>query len=413
MTDPWARIGSGETGDTISDPAGAGLLVLADLSGSGRRSPAVAVDRDDLDALLARLAPRLDSAPSGVGALRFSRPDDFTPLGIVAQSRTLQALLRARESAEDPLDEVAPTRDAALDAASGADVLDALLGDTAATPGAARPRTTDAFDRALRDWIDATPSAPRVPAERQARVDAELRARLGAAFADARFRALEASWLGLRRLLRTLETGEALRVRVVDTPRAEAAQALAEAARTWPAGEPAALAVACFAYAAGDADCEALAALARAAEALGCGVLADATPALLAAACSGELAHDPAWRALRAVTEDRVRLVGPRVLGRDPYDDAAVGAEGLGLHAEDTLPAWVGGAVFAAQALVAGTRRLEWLPAFAAARDGERVQVGPAERVLTEREIAHARAAGLVVLAGLRGEDALIVAGIG
>jgi len=411
MTDPWTRFIGSEAGVPLEEEASRAILVLADLSGAGRRSAPLTVDRDDLDALLARLSPRLPAELPGIGALSFASAEDFTPLGIVARSRPLQELLRAREAGEDPLEEIAP---AAAEASSGAALLEELLGEAGdAPPTARRASSSNAFDRALRQIIDATPSAPRVSAERRARSDAELRRRLGEVLADPSFRALEASWLGLRRLVRELETSDLLRIRVIDAARSEAARALADAAASSPEDERAALVVACFAYSADEADCAALAELAHAAEALDCAVLADAAPALLAAAVSGELASHGAWRALQAELRGRVRLVGPRVLGREPYLDDVVGAEGLGLRADDVPPAWVGGAIFAAQALVSGTRRLEWLPSFVSERDGERVQVGPAEAALSEREIAHAREAGLVVLAGIRGEDALIVSGLG
>jgi predicted component of type VI protein secretion system len=410
MTDPWTRFIGSEAGAQLEEEASRAILVLADLSGTGRRSPPLPVDRDDLDALLARLSPRLAFEPSGIGALSFASAEDFTPLGIVARSRPLQDLLRAREAGEGPLEEIAP---AAAEASSGAALLEELLGEAGEAPPTRRASSGDAFDRALREIIDATPSAPRASAERHALSDAELRRRLGEVLADPSFRALEASWLGLRRLVRELETSELLRIRVIDTPRSEAPRAVADAAASWPEGERAELVVACFAYSADEADCAALAELARAAEALDCAVLADAAPALLAAAGSGELARDVAWRALQGELRGRVRLVGPRVLGREPYADDAVGAEGLGLRGDDAPPAWVGGAIFAAQALVSGTRRLEWLPSFVSEHDGERVQVGPAETALSEREVARAREAGLVVLAGIRGEDAVIVSGLG
>ena len=431
MTERWTKFEGPDGGAPIEDESPSCVIVCTDLSprelarsGEPRR-----IDRDDLDALLARLAPRLDLGLPEFGSLTFSCWDDFTPLGIALQSRPLRRLLEARESGtldaelrgllgDEQRVPAAYEAPAANRSADGAALLDALLGEPAPeSVPVARARGVGrdaAFDRVVQEIADrAASSQPHGPSpELRARINAELARRLVLARSHPALLSLEAAWASLRRLVRNLETSDALRLRVIDVARGDCAAAIARVAAAPPEGERVRLVVACFAYESSESDGAALAALARAAESLGAVALADATPELLARAASGELGQDAAWRELSAQLRGRLWLAGPRVLARAPHGAESEGAEGLGLDGSDTGAAcWTGAASVAAEALLAGTAQIDWLPTFASAVDGEPIQVGPTEVRLSEREIERATGAGLVVVAGVKGADFAIVRG--
>jgi hypothetical protein len=436
MSEPWTRFLGGEGGKAIAEDAARCVLVLADLSAkAGDRGVAARrVDRDDLEALLASLAPRLDLGLDEVGPLAFESWEDFTPLGIAARSQPLRALRQARDGPRGDPGELrsllgegalrgreASLQPAGSQPADGAALLDVLLGEPAAEPqpeprpDRPRPRGDAALERVIREIAERAPrpAASGVEPETRTRIEAELARRLRSVLAHPAFRELEASWAALRRLVRQIDTGEQLRVRVVDVARPDLPAAAARLAGGLPEGERAAVVAACFAFTAAPEDHAALGALARAAESLGAIAFADAAPSVLAQAGAGALARDPSWRELEPALRARLWLVGPRVLARAPYGPDAEGAEGLGLDAADLETAcWQSAAALAAEARVAATPRLEWLPVFSVARAGDADHVGPTETRLSEREVENAVAAGLVVLSAARGEDAAVVRGM-
>lgn len=411
MAEPWTRWIGGEGARPLDPAARRNVFVIAHLSEEGAPGGPWVVDRDDLDGLLARLAPRIDFATEEIGKVALESWFDFTPAGIVAQSPGFGALLRGSAPRANPAE---PPGSLGAQASDGAALLDEILGGRGAPGPSARRPSRDEIDEAIQAIVDATPSAPRESPEARAQIEADVSRRLRVALSHPGFGSLEAGWLSLRRMVSALECGPALRIQAVNATRANLAQAAAAlAALEMPAGEAAGLIVACFAIGDEPEDRALGAALRVAGERLGCPVLADASPDLFERACAGTLAGDPVWREMQAAVGDRVRLVAPRVLARAPYDRESEGAEGLGFEtaqAEDAR--WMAGAVLAAEMWVSGVRRLEWLPSVAARAGSGLVQVGPAERIVSEREIASATAAQLVTLAGARGEDWLVAYGL-
>lgn len=464
MTEPWVRFAGGEGARELPGESPFVIGVIADLSarsegGGSARGAARAirdVDRDELDALLATTAPRVELALPGeaVVAVQLECFDDFHPDRLVSRIPSTAALLRAREVAHDArelqrrltaagiaLEEPAPVAVAATGSSppdsSGRALLEEMLGEPA--PSAPPRATTQRGDAAVAALVraiadassDGTPVA--TTAERRAAIDRELTLRIRAALRDPRLRALEASWRGLRDLLRAAEVGEALRVRVLDASRADLiaeSSGLEALFRELTLGAPAAmvrvpaLIVSDLCFSAGGEDLALLERIGDAARRAGACFVAGAEPALLDAAARGDLARDADWRSMRARCGDALRLVGPRVLARLPYGAASDAIESFPFEEHEEADAacahvWVSGAFLVARAFAASiaapgspARAAEFseiagLPLHAT-RSG--AAVGPAERLLRESELEQIARAGLLAVRGARGSDAVRIA---
>lgn len=463
MTDAWVRFAGGDGAHELAAESAFVIGVIADLSARGERaSPRerralafVDVDRDELDAIFARCAPQLELALPGAPPflLRLTSFADLHPDALVARIPTLAALARARFLAQDErtlrrglaeagvaLDgaSLAPASEgAAAERAAGRVLLDELLGaEPSEGTRAASARRSDEPLATLVQAIgeraagDANPAAT---AERRAALDQELTQRLRAVLGDARVRALEAAWRGLRGLARAAETGAALRIRVLDASRAEIAAAgneLDDVLRgVWGSDAPEpghapALLVGDFALsAAGDA----LAfgeRLAAAAARAGARVVANAAPELVESAARGALASSAAWRAHRERCGNGLRLAGPRVLARLPYGVASDPIEAFRFEecAAPTEPralCWGGGAFLVARAVaacvgatgalrdVAAFSQIEGLPQLASPSGSA---LGPAERVLRSDEREALVQSGLIAVCAAPGSDAVRLA---
>lgn len=214
----------------------AGAAPLADRGGQ-------LVDCDDLDAVLARIAPEV-ALPLAPGAppvrLRFTALDDFHPDRLFERLPHLAALRDTRRRLADPgtFAETAaavrapdaPAADASATASAtasalaggGGGLLDMIVD---ASPAIAAPPAADdlqAFIRqALRPHLVPDPD-PR-QAQMLASVDAAIAAELRAVLHHPRVRALEGLWRGVDLLVRRLDTGSRLRLVLVDLSRDELA----------------------------------------------------------------------------------------------------------------------------------------------------------------------------------------------
>lgn len=204
------------------------------------------VDRDDLDAVLARLAPEV-ALPLGPGApparLRFTELDDFHPDRLFERLPQLAALRETRRRLADPrtfAETVAAVRDpaAAADdrpassagatasatagALAGGSLLDMIVD---ASPDVAAEPDGDELQafirRALRPHLVPDPD-PR-QAQMLESVDAAIAAELRSVLRHPEFRALESLWRGVDLLVRRLETGSRLRLVLIDLSRDELA----------------------------------------------------------------------------------------------------------------------------------------------------------------------------------------------
>jgi type VI secretion system protein ImpC len=457
------------------------LGVIADFSGRGGSADLESrlaeklfldVDRDGVDDLVARLAPRLGLDLPFAPQLSFASFDGFHPDLMTTRVPALAALVEAHESADDPARVQELLAQAGADVSLGpagapstpvrpsggggsrpappqksgseADLLDSLLEGSGAG-GAARPRASRGGD----PWLDrlvaeigdlATDRRDHAGTERRrGAIAAALGERVRAILRHPRFRALEARWLALRRLVRRAETGDALRIRVLDLALEDFAAELA-AARGQPAatllhrlvvesesqtygGDPFGLLVCDWRIEDAEADLAALRGLGAVAAAGRCRALADAGDSLSGISSALAPVGSEAWRALRGAPEARaLALVCPRVLARLPYGASDEPVErfafeevGEGDGAEAF--AWGSGALAAADAAVeavAATGSLAALPRFAELADlvlhvrrvgRETVQTGPTERVLSEPEVLRLREAGLLPIAAVRGTD--------
>ncbi len=401
------------------------LLLLGDFSALSARPrvpladrPTLKVDVDNLDDVIARLAPAAKAAGQDVD---FAGLDDFHPDSLHARLPLFQALREARAKPPE----------------TGADLLGGLLGKGVAAPAAApAPRGLDAL---IRDIV-APHIVPDTRAATQAyvaAVDAATGEQMRALLHDGAFQALEAAWRGVAWLVQNLELGEDLELHLLDVKRDElladvvAAQgqlartglhrALADRWRNVPGAQGWHLLAGLYRFGASDADIGLLAALGIVASQAGGAFVAEADPAL---AGSDEAAL-AGWRALRASeAAPWLGLAAPRVLlrlpygrGRDPLDSFAF-EEAAAVPEHESL-LWGNPALAVAMLVGRAFTAKGWdfepgdeseladLPALNFERDGERVLQPCAERLLGEQALQAMLDAGLMPLASHKHRNAV------
>ena len=204
------------------------ILVLGDFSARAqrgiegsrdlaRREPA-AIDVDDFDRMVARIAPRLLLGREKTLALEFSELDDFHPDGLY-RLPLFQGFREARKRMQDPASFAAA-------AAQDADAFARLVGGAPppATPQRRHDGSVEAQVRALiREAVapHIVPDAPPQQALYVAAVDAAIGEQMRAILQEPQFKALEALWRGLYWLASNLETDEQLKLCILDVSRAE------------------------------------------------------------------------------------------------------------------------------------------------------------------------------------------------
>lgn len=449
------------------------LLVVADLGGDrgvplAARKP-LALDIDNFDAVLARVAPRLTLALEGLpAALSFAALDDFHPDRLFARVDAFTTLRRLRQELQDPAQfrraaaslglasPAAPAAGAApAAAAEAASDIERLLGrkPEAAAAGSATPSSpAAAMERWLHDLM-APHVKPDTANEQRALVagcDEAVTALMRGLLHQPEFQSLEASWLGLDRLVRMLELGETLQLFVLDAALAELREDIAAhradlggsamhghlAARAGADGARFGLVVLDHTFGPGENDVQLLASLAAIGARAGAPLLAAAAPACagaagrdaLAAPRSWQAADDEAlvhWQALRTSPMAAwVGLVLPRVLMRLPYGPATDRTSAFDF---DEMPAprrhdsylWGSGALAAAllvgrafaadgwQLNLAAQLDVDDLPSHIYTEDGERHQQPCAELLLSEEAGQALLARGLMPLLSYRNRNAV------
>jgi type VI secretion system protein ImpC len=228
------------------------ILVAGNFSGgAGRNRRTIQVDRDNFEQVLGMYSPQL-RIPLGTGevTVTFRELDDFHPdrlferLGPFHALRSLRRRLADRstfaaaaaEMAAPPAEEKPASQTPR--AASGADVLRMMMGEpeaSAAAP-ATKPAPQSDWDRMLHAMV--APYAEKADDPRQpeliAQTDAAVQGQMQSLMHHPKFQALEAAWRGLYFLVRRLDTGQDLRVYVLDLPQDELTpgMGLADLART-------------------------------------------------------------------------------------------------------------------------------------------------------------------------------------
>jgi type VI secretion system protein ImpC len=343
---------------------------------AGRR--AIAVDRDNFEEVLAKLAPEI-RLPTGredaAEGLRFSELDDFLPDRIYEQSAMFARLRQVRIRLQDPATFAAAAAELGLqgraeqpekpmpppppppataphhpDGPASGSLLDQMVEQTEARSSEKRPsRAPDELQQFVRRVTEPHLVAAKDPrqAEVLGLVDKAIGAQMRALLHVPAFQELEAAWRAVFFLVRHIETGTQLKLYLIDVSKEELAadlgagadlrasglyRLLVEKSVGTPGAEPWALLAGNYSFGPGRADAELLGKLAKIAAAAGAPFLAAADPRLVGCASFGEApsqsdwrveqaAEDAqAWAAVRGLPEaSSIGLLLPRFLLRLPY----------------------------------------------------------------------------------------------
>ncbi len=365
---------------TRRDPAAPlRILVMADFSGRGHREEAPAdlidisdrrlwtVDVDNLDAIMARIAPKLrlplDPAGDGVINIGFAQLDDFHPDALYQRLELFQALRRTRarllnpasfaqavaELAPPPLAEPVQTEPPTTNG-DEADLLGRLLGK-APTPTATPVRLSDPGAAAVQNLLQAVirPHIVHTDARQPAWIaalDAAIGEQLRTILHQPGFQALEAAWRSMHNLVNAIDS-ELVQVSLLDITRQELLADLRTAGGAPKAtglytllidrgvrmhdGQPWSLLVGDYRFGTGAEDIALLAHLGSLAAHAGGPFLAAAEPSVLGGDATTTWADPARWSPLAAADQQRWQLLRrsavapwlglslPRVLLRLPY----------------------------------------------------------------------------------------------
>lgn len=432
------------------------IVVLGDFSGHGLRGLVQAkhlaqrvpqrLDIDNFEAVFKRLAPALSLPWQGAVndrlELTFGAVDDFHPDQLAGRLPAVSvAVPVAPPPAATP---VAASRE------DNASTLERLLGRKP------EPSVSTGLE-ALIQRIVAPSLVPEVPAGHAESVAAQQSVQADlwrAVLHHPAFQALEAAWLGVQQLVRSLDLDGDLQLYLLDVSQAElqadvdaakggegpaglanALQRLAEPGEDQPA---VALVVGLQAFGPSAADLGMLASLGALARQVGGAFMAAAQPAVVGLASLADGA-DPAqwpgmstdqqgrWDAFRRTAQaDSVHLAWPRILLRLPYgqatDPIAAGPfEEMSPTFAHEQALWGNGALACAQLIgqsfmdrgwdmrVGDLRDVEDLPAYVLERDGEKHLLPCAEANLSETVGDRLLALGLMPLLSYKHRNAVRV----
>ena len=215
-----------QTARRVDDDVPFRILVAGDFSGgAGKFRRPIEIDRDNFDEVMERVGPevRLPLGNADV-AVKFREIDHFHPDYLFQSLAPFQKLRELREGLEDG--SIAPPKASSASAGierprpmSGADLLSDMMGEAPA-PQAPRQRLSD-WDQMLRDIVAPYAVSGENPrkGEMVAQTDRAIAGEMRALLHHPKFQAMEAAWRGMDFLVRRLETGDNLRVYLVDLPR--------------------------------------------------------------------------------------------------------------------------------------------------------------------------------------------------
>ena len=446
------------------------IVILGDFSARSARGGAVntvplarrrvrRVDRDDLDAAIAAIAPELrltlDPAEPPV-VIRFSALDDFHPDKLVERLPLFQQLRALRDQVDAsgrgsaqssvPSRPARPprTESAALGLSSGS-LLDRIIDSD---PNAAdssqgirglapQDELTEFVDRVVRPHT--VREASQEQRDLKAKVDDVITATMRVLLHHPDFQALEALWRGVDFLVRRLDTSETLHVLVVDVSKAEVSADLGSSDLettglhrflTEVLGSRSSLLVGAYTF--GPDDVPLLGRLATLGRMAGAPWLAAADPRLAGASSfSGDADPDdwevplpPDWETLRRSRDASfLSLALPRFILREPYgkrtDPCSFPFEEMPAGApEHESFLWGNGAVLCAFAIgdsvaadepPATQATVENFPLYVATVDGEATATPCTEALITHRAVAHMLDRGLTPLASARDGDSILI----
>jgi predicted component of type VI protein secretion system len=423
------------------------------------------VDWDGFDTALRSFAPVAALDLPFCRSVRLRSWEAFGPDGLCEAIPALGKLLEARSQVGSPgamqraLAQAgvelttpeggrAPSREPEPIPTADGDLLDSMLGGSGksagASAGSGRGRSAatpvGTVDDAIRRIVESSGDDTDYAAQEAIReaVDAELGRRVRAILRNRRFRRLEATWGGLRGLVRAAESGEDLRVRLLDHAqeaflaelhRADTVKetalyaALADLSDGGPGGAGVDLLVTDYAFDLEPTGLVGLRGLIDLCEATGTrGVARAAGRATRIEDATEEQLG--AWLALRSRPgAERVGLCAPRLLLRPPHGPETAPSERFAFDEEASVEepasyAWSSAAFGLAHAVVrahaadgdlarlADFTELEDLPIHVYRAGGEVQYQGPTEEFLTERRLEAYEAMGLVPVTAVRGRDA-------
>jgi type VI secretion system protein ImpC len=389
------------------------ILVAGNFSGgAGSYRRPIEIDRDNFDEVMERVGPAL-SLPFGQAevAFAFREIDDFHPDRLFETLAPFQALRDLRARIEDglALPRASSQAAAAAPPASGADLLSQMMGETPAAPKA--PKRSD-WDQMLHELVApyAVPGDDPRKAEMIAQTDRAIAGEMRAILHHPQFQSLESAWRGLYFLVRRLETGENLRVYLLDLPQAE----LTSAALRRAVGDVE-WALLAGLYYFGPKDENALKELSFVARIAGAPLVAGLAPDVVGL--------DQAFDELRQSAYARwIGLAMPRFLLRMPYGKNASETESFAFEELSKEPEherylWGHPAIACAYLLGEAFTRFGWhmrpgavqeidgLPAHSYRKDGESQLKPCAEVLLTEDAAETLLDRGFMPLASIKNSD--------
>lgn len=310
------------------------IVIAGDFAGSNPERPSkpLEVDRDNLEAVLARVRPLIELPLAGADgkplSIRVTELDDFHPDRLYRHLPLFEAI-RATVTAE-PEPPPAPAAPPPAPPKPSGGFLDDILSTTEerySTIPETPPARND-FDEALHRIATSHAKPKSTPQQERRESDAQTASTLlmRAILHSAQFRTVENAWRGLDFLVRRLDTDSDLRVFLLDVSKAQLAARLAKAG-----DEEWSVVLANYRFGPGDADISLLRNLAQAAASVQVPVIAAGHPMLLGCEKAADLFDPTDWRDLPEATRAAwsglrkgpdaawLGLALPRLLIRLPY----------------------------------------------------------------------------------------------
>ncbi len=371
------------------------------------------VDRDNFDDALDGMHPELRLP--GIH-LEFSELDDFHPDHIYAETGTFQKFAEERQR---PLP-VAPKRaETRKPDHAGGSLLDTMLDESGeeSAPGLEEGGDLASFLKKVTAPHLVPRENPRQK-EQAERVDSSAAAAMRGILHHPDFQALEAAWRAVLMLVRGLDTDEDLKVYICDATLDELAADPAGTEKLFHNGERAwALIAANYVFRQTPAYAKLLGSLGRMARSAGAPIVAEATPP------SDE---SPEWHALRQTPEAHwIGLALPRFLLRLPYGRKTSPVESFEF---EEMPESIhqnylwGNPAFCCAYLLGQTfltdgwemrpgthRQIDGIPLHVYSEGGESHMKPCAEVLMTEKDAGVLMAEGIMPLATMKDQDAVLL----
>jgi type VI secretion system protein ImpC len=310
------------------------IVIAGDFAGASPERPSrpLEVDRDNLEAVLARVRPLIELPLPGANgeplSLRVTALDDFHPDRLYRRLPLFEAI-RATVTAE-PEPPPAPAPAPAVPPKPAGGFLDDILASTEERFSAATepPPAGNDWDQALHRIATSHAQPKQTPQQERRAADAQKASALvmRAILHSPQFRTLENAWRGLDLVVRRLETDSDLRVFLLDVSKSQLAARLSKAGDDdWS------VVLADYRFGPGDADISILRNLAHAAAGVRVPVIAAGHPRLLGCEGVADLSDPAEWRDLPEATRNAwaalrrsadaawIALALPRLLIRLPY----------------------------------------------------------------------------------------------